>query len=162
MATLSAADGTSQMLNTDAEGAFIFERVSPGEHVLRVEARGYAAEETKVLSPHRGQWSEVTVRLENLRDRVLSAYRRVALALIPSSRLWEIWTNREVLIHARESTAEGERLTDLTHRVEDAFYASEGPTEDDVDRVSEDAEQAYVELARERGVTDTDSERRPR
>jgi len=161
-ATLTSADGTSQMLNTRANGAFAFDRVSSGEHILRVEAQGYAPEETKVTSPHRGQWGEVTVRLENLRDRVLSAYRRVALALIPSSRLWEIWTNREVLIHARESTAEGERLTDLTLRVEDAFYSSEGPSEDDVDRVSEDAERAYVELAHERGATDTDSEHRPR
>jgi hypothetical protein len=90
----------------------------------------------------------VTVRLESLRDRLLRPYRRVAMALLPSPRLWEIWTNREILHHgARRTDPRG--LSELTQRVEEGFYSGQSPTAEHVEAVREEADRVYSELIHE-------------
>ncbi len=133
--------------STGEDGAFRVDGVPPGEHLLRVSARGYSAEETIVSSPHRGEWSAITVRLESLREQILAPYRRIALALIPSSRLWEVWTNREVLAHDQEGPDQQAKtggtgdLEHLTAKVDEGFYSKQGPSEADVLEVRAGAEE---------------------
>ncbi len=136
---------------TDEEGRFSFDEPRIGDHRLSVTARGYGREESEVSSPHRGEWGALTVRLESLRERILGAYRKVAIALLPSARLWEIWTNREILEHGKAKGRSPE-LAQLTHRVEEGFYSSEGPSEQDVSAVEREAESAYAALARDPGT----------
>ena len=131
---------------TDDSGAFTLDRAAPGTYTLSVAAEGYAPSRSRVSVPHRGEWSAATVRLESLRSRALSPYRPVAAELLPSPRLWGIWTQREVLDQARAKGRANEALEALSGDVERAYYGSATPTEADVERITEDADAALRSL----------------
>ena len=133
---------------TDAEGAFGLERAGPGTYTLSLTAEGYARSTTRITVPHRGEWSAATVRLESLRSRALSPYRPVAAELLPSPRLWAIWTQREVLDQARAKGRANEALETLSSDVERAYYGAATPTEEDVERIERDADGALRSLRR--------------
>jgi hypothetical protein len=67
------------------------------------------------------------------------------LVLLPSSRFWEIWTNREVVAHGR-GRIDREGLTAITSHVDEAYYGEEGPSEEDVRRIETGAEDTHREL----------------
>lgn len=115
---------------SDEHGAFSFRSVVAGTLTLSVRADAYAESRARVTVPHRGEWSEATVRLESLRSRALAPYRPVAAEILPSPRLWSIWTQREVLDEARSSGRATEELTELSDRVEEAYYGSTPPTDE--------------------------------
>jgi hypothetical protein len=120
-------------LATDEYGRFSSPILPNGKARLRMAAPGYVTTETDLEVPHRGEWTSFVVRLESLRVRALSPFRRLSLRTLPSTRAWGIWTTRE----AREWIAQklpGERadLTQLTLGVERACYGYEIPTEADV------------------------------
>ncbi len=120
-------------LKSDEYGRFSSPILPPGRARLRMSAEGYVTTETDVELPHRGEWTSFVVRLESLRVRALSPFRRLSLRALPSTRAWGIWTTRE----AREWIAQklpGDRadLAELTLGVERACYAPEIPSEADV------------------------------
>jgi hypothetical protein len=120
----------SCVLAADDHGRFASPILPPGRVRLRVESPGFVTAEFELLIPHRGEWTSFAVRLESLRERALSPFRRLALKILPSSRAWGVWTTRE----AREwmSRRVPDRRADLgqlTLDVERACYGEQPPTE---------------------------------
>ncbi len=135
-------------LTADDDGSFAIRGLAEGSFVLTFEARGYAPLACKVEVPHRGEWTGMTVRLQSLRALALEPFRGVALAILPSSRLWDVWTNRDVLAHAKPRDAHA--LGALTERVEEAYYASDPPDERDVAEIEHQATGVLADLRRAR------------
>ena len=78
------------------------------------------------------------VRLESLRDRALSPFRRLTMRVLPSARAWGIWTNREAREWLTQRAPDQQAtLGELTSEVERACYAREDPSEADVARIEQ-------------------------
>lgn len=130
----------------DEAGRFLFADLEPGAWTLTVEAEGYVGTESRLSVPHRGEWSQVTVRLESMRSRALSPYRPVAAEVLPAPRLWGVWTTGDVLQEARRTGREPSALGDLTGRVERAYYGPEPPDEGEVAVIDARADETLREL----------------
>jgi hypothetical protein len=120
----------SCVLAADEHGRFASPILPAGRLRLRVESPGFVATEVDLYVPHRGEWSSFAVRLENLRERALSPFRRLALKVLPSSRAWGVWTTRETREWmSRAVPARRGELGDLTLDVERACYGEQPPSE---------------------------------
>jgi len=140
-ATVRLVSGSGAMdIAVDARGRFESTTVPAGAWRLEVSAHGYLDAAAEVTIPHRGEWSAASVRLESLRHRALMAFRRVAMKLLPSSRLWGIWTNREVVEQAGGAAQEPNDLGRLGQGVDRAYYAEQPPTTDEVAGIERDAQ----------------------
>jgi hypothetical protein len=118
------------VLAADEHGRFASPVLPSGRLRLRVESPGFVATEVDLYVPHRGEWSSFAVRLENLRERALSPFRRLALKVLPSSRAWGVWTTRETREWmSRAVPARRNELGDLTLDVERACYGEQPPSE---------------------------------
>lgn len=146
MVTLTPDGGEPIPLSVGADGRFVAGDLATGHWTLRVEARGYSPAEARLKVPHRGEWSRARVRLESLRARALGAFRRVALRLLPSERLWTTETNREVLARAQSAPAD---LPPLAHRIESAYYGPEPPTGGEVEDIQRRADRVLGALVDE-------------
>jgi len=140
--TLVGANGESVDVPVDSSGKFQMAATPAGTFVLVVTAPGFARTETRVVVPHRGEWSSIAVRLESLRSRAMEVFRTVAIAVMPSSRWWGIWTPREVRDRGLASGRGGEALDRLARRVEHAAYAPEPPTDTAIVEIEADAREA--------------------
>ncbi len=108
----------------------------PGAPACWSEAPGHVATQVDLEIPHRGEWTSFVVRLESLRDRALSPFRRLTMRVLPSARAWGIWTNREAREWlAQRAPAQQAMLGKLTSEVERACYAREIPSEADVAQI---------------------------
>jgi hypothetical protein len=120
----------SCVMAADEHGRFASPILPHGRLRLRVESPGFVATEFELYVPHRGEWTSFAVRLENLRDRALSPFRRLALKILPSSRAWGIWTTREAREWmSRAVPARRSELGQLTLDVERACYGEQPPDE---------------------------------
>lgn len=144
--TLSSSARTIER-ETDEHGRFDAGEVAGDRWQLRVEKGGYEHASAEVRVPHRGQWSDATVRLSNLRQAALRRYRPVAEALAPSRKWWAFWTPRELL--DRADPPKPPDLVPLTNAVERAAYADPGPTADDVVEIGRRAERVAQALERD-------------
>jgi hypothetical protein len=144
MVTLVPSGAAPRSLAVGAQGGFRADDVEGAEVRLHFEAPGHAPVECLVALPHRGEWSQVTVRMESYRAQALAVFRRVALQLLPSLRSWTLWTNREVQRRARAAGAGG-RFDDLAHGVERAYYGPVPPTRSDVDALDAEGDAALAE-----------------
>jgi hypothetical protein len=123
-ATLSLELAALRVELTSVEGGRFESRdLAPGVWMLRVQASGYAALTSKVVVPHRGEWSDVQVLLASLRSAAVDAYRPAAARALPSLALWESWTARETLANAQRNGHAPLSFVQLTDRVELAAYA---------------------------------------
>jgi hypothetical protein len=146
-ATLSFTCGDrQQMLVTDVAGRFDSGELGAGTWKLHVAAPGYAAVASVAVVPHRGEWSDVQVRLASLRSAAVNAYRPAAVRAMPSIALWETWTPRETLDNARRNGAAPDSFVQLTDRVEQAAYAKVAPNADDVAAIESAAVTAISEM----------------
>jgi hypothetical protein len=128
----------SCVLAADEQGRFDSPVLPSGRLRLRVESPGFVATEVDLYVPHRGEWSSFAVRLENLRERALSPFRRLALKVLPSSRAWGVWTTRETREWmSRAVPARRTELSDLTLDVERACYGEQPPSEVQVASIEE-------------------------
>lgn len=104
---------------------------------LEVRAEGYAPNEAVIQLPHRGQWSDVRIRLASFRNIALAKYRPVAEALAPPHARWALWTPRELVERAEGDTrAEVEALT---AELERAAYGSAAPSPSEVESIGKRA-----------------------
>ncbi len=139
---LTAGGGRERRADAGEDGAFRLDGLEAGDWTLTVSADGYAEAQAQLSLPHRGEWSDMVVRLVSMRARALAPYRPVAEAILPSPRLWGVWTSREVLAQARGTGRGAPPLDDLTDRVEQACYGARPPTGEDVVAIEERAERA--------------------
>ncbi len=149
MVTLVSLDGSEAVpVPVDTQGRFSLSTIAGGTWRVRVEAAGYLPTEATIEVPHRGEWSDVRVRLSSLRALALAPFRRVALAVMPSARLWSVWTNREVLARARARGSGLIRgLERLNERVERACYDVDPPSHGDLESIEEGAAAVVQDLS---------------
>jgi hypothetical protein len=98
--------------------------------------------------PHRGEWSQLTVRLESLRVRALAPFRRLALRALRSPDVWSVSTNREAA--ARMGPLPARPVAEAVDRL---YYGHDTPTAAEVVDVEREVESLE---ARARGVPPQD------
>lgn len=125
--------GDRRALPVEEDGRFASGPLGAGTWTLTVDAPDHGAHVTSVTVPHRGEWSDVEVRLEGLRAVALGHFRRAVAPVLPTSRRWEVETNREIV----RSVGESPPLLELERRVERLYYGPERPTREAVEALSE-------------------------
>jgi hypothetical protein len=126
------AEGSCR-LTSDEHGRFASPVLPAGRVRLQVQAEGRVTTAVDLELPHRGEWSSFVVRLESLRDRALSPFRRLSMRVLPSARAWGVWTNREARAWLLQRLpADDAALGELTADVERACYGSDLPSEREV------------------------------
>lgn len=134
-------------LRTDADGGFAIEGLPAGDLRAEVSADGHVTEAFAVTVPHRGELRGVRVDLVPVRERVFQLYRRAAEPVLPESRLWGIWTPRQIVDHVR-SKRPSPALADLTDFVEEIYFSPRLAGETVLPQASERVDRAIQERAR--------------
>ncbi len=137
-------------LQPDPHGRFASPVLPAGRAQLLVSFPGYVSAQVNFEIPHRGEWTSFEVKLESLRDRALSPFRRLTMRVLPSARAWGIWTNREARTWLGQRTpAHKELLSELTLNVERACYGQTPPSETDVLDIERASRAIEADLTRE-------------
>lgn len=130
----------SCVLAADELGRFASPVLPTGRVRMRVESPGFVTTEIDLHVPHRGEWTSFGVRLESLRERALTPFRKLALRVLPSARSWGVWTTREVREWiTRAAPTRKTQLGALTLDVERACYGEAPPSEREVLAIEESA-----------------------
>ncbi len=132
---------------TGADGSFTLEALEPGEWRAEVGAEGHVSERFAVTIPHRGELRGVRVDLVPVRERVFQLYRRAAEPVLPESRLWGIWSPRQIVDHVR-SKRPSPALAELTDFVEEIYFSPRVAAETVLPQASERVDRAIHERAR--------------
>jgi hypothetical protein len=93
-----------------------------GDWSAEVTAHGHVTETFMISIPHRGELRGVRVDLVPVRERVFQLYRRAAEPVLPESRLWGIWSPRQIVDHVR-SKRPSPALAELTDFVEEIYFS---------------------------------------
>ncbi|HEY5920401.1 MAG TPA: carboxypeptidase-like regulatory domain-containing protein [Kofleriaceae bacterium] len=136
-------------IRTGADGSFTIDKLTFGEHRAEVAAPGYVTEKFVVTIPHRGELRGVRVDLVPVRERVFQLYRRAAEPVLPESRLWGIWSPRQIVDHVR-SKRPSPALADLTDFVEEIYFSPRLAAETVLPQASERVDRAIHERAARR------------
>ncbi len=138
---------TERELRTAADGSFAIERLEPGEWRAEVAAPGHVTELFVVSIPHRGELRGVRIDLVPVRERVFQLYRRAAEPVLPESRLWGIWSPRQIVDHVRAKRP-SPALAELTDFVEEIYFSGRLAAEGVLPGTSERVDKAIRERAR--------------
>ncbi len=109
-------------IRTAADGSFAIEKLDTGEWRADVAASGHISEKFAVTIPHRGELRGVRVDLVPVRERVFQIYRRAAEPILPESRLWGIWSPRQIVDHVRAKRP-SPALAELTDFIEEIYFS---------------------------------------
>lgn len=142
---LRLSDGERDV-TTGADGAFSFDALGSGDWVAEVVAAGHITEKFVVAIPHRGELRGVRVDLVPVRERVFQLYRRAAEPILPETRLWGVWSPRQIVDHVR-SQRPSPALAGLTDFVEEVYFSSRLASEAVLPIASEHVEHAIRERA---------------
>ena len=142
--------GNVRELRTAADGSFTFEQLGPGEWRAEVAAAGHMTEMFGLTIPHRGELRGVRIDLVPVRERIFQLYRRAAEPMLPESRLWGIWSPRQIVDHVR-STRPSPALTELTDFVEEIYFSPRLAAETAVEQASERVDRAVRERTKTAG-----------
>jgi hypothetical protein len=134
-------------VTTGPDGGFVIEHLRAGELRAEVSADGHVTEAFAVTIPHRGELRGVRVDLVPVRERVFQLYRRAAEPVLPESRLWGIWTPRQIVDHVR-SKRPSPALADLTDFVEEIYFSPRIAAESVLPQASDRVDRAIQERAR--------------
>src|SRR6185295_7875997 len=99
-----------------------------------------------VSIPHRGELRDVRVDLVPVREKVFQLYRRAAEPVLPESRLWGIWSPRQIVDHVRAKRP-SPALAELTDFVEELYFSSRTAGESILTHASERVDRAVRERA---------------
>ena len=138
---------TERSMRTAADGAFALEQLAAGEWRAEVVALGHVTERFTVSIPHRGELRGVRIDLVPVRERVFQLYRRAAEPVLPETRLWGIWSPRQIVDHVR-SRRPSPALADLTDFVEEVYFSPRLAAESVLPQASERVDRAIQERAR--------------
>ncbi len=134
-------------VTTGADGGFQIEHLPIGELRAEVSAAGHVSEGFAVTIPHRGELRGVRVDLVPVRERVFQLYRRAAEPILPESRLWGIWSPRQIVDHVR-SKRPSPALADLTDFVEEVYFSPRVAEQVVLPEANERVDRAIQERAR--------------
>ncbi len=138
---------TEREIQTASDGTFTIEKLALGEWRAEVAAPGHVTEKFVVSIPHRGELRGVRVDLVPVRERVFQLYRRAAEPTLPESRLWGIWSPRQIVDHVR-SKRPSPALAELTDFVEVIYFSAGVAPETVLPLASERVDHAIRERAR--------------
>lgn len=130
-----------------ADGSFALDKLEMGEWRAEVAAPGHVTERFAVTVPHRGELRGVRIDLVPVRERVFQLYRRAAEPQLPESRLWGIWSPRQIVDHVR-SKRPSPALADLTDFVEEIYFSPRLAAETILSQASERVDRAINERVR--------------
>ncbi|MBA3540719.1 MAG: hypothetical protein H0T79_14000 [Deltaproteobacteria bacterium] len=133
-------------VRTSADGIFAMEKLQVGEWIAEVAAPGHVTEKFVVSIPHRGELRGVRIDLVPVRERVFQLYRRAAEPVLPETRLWGVWTPRQIVDHVR-SRRPSPALSDLTDFVEEVYFSPRLAAEAILPGASERVDRAIRERA---------------
>jgi hypothetical protein len=133
-------------VRTQPDGSFTIDKLATGEWRAEVAAPGYVTERFAVTIPHRGELRGVRVDLVPVRERVFQLYRRAAEPILPESRLWGIWSPRQIVDHVR-SKRPSPALAELTDFVEEIYFSPRLAGETVLPQASEQVDRAIQERA---------------
>jgi hypothetical protein len=136
-------------VRTQPDGSFTIDKLAIGEWRAEVAAPGFVTERFAVTIPHRGELRGVRVDLVPVRERVFQLYRRAAEPVLPESRLWGIWSPRQIVDHVR-SKRPSPALADLTDLVEEIYFSPRLAAETVLGHASEAVDRAIHERAARR------------
>jgi hypothetical protein len=137
---------TVRELPTASDGTFVVESLELGEWQAEVLAPGHVSERFVVSIPHRGELRGVRVDLVPVRERVFQLYRRAAEPALPETRLWGIWSPRQIVDHVR-SKRPSPALAALTDFVEEIYFSPRLAPETVLPQASERVDHAIRERA---------------
>lgn len=133
-ATLRLIEGPGAPIEieVDAQGDFTSPELAPGSYRISASAPEYCEEQAELRVPHRGQFTNMQVALERLRNRAFEQYRPLADALGPGVGAGALLTPREI-VDSRVRAGKGSTELDvLTGLVELAVYGPELPDEGNI------------------------------
>ncbi len=147
--THSGPESTAAILDerevrSGPDGSFLVERLLPGEWLAEVAAPGHVTEKFVVSIPHRGELRGVRVDLVPVRERVFQLYRRAAEPVLPETRLWGIWSPRQIVDHVR-ARRPSPALAELTDFVEEIYFSPRLAAETILPHASERVDRAIQE-----------------
>lgn len=123
-AAIRVDNGVAQReANASVDGDFMIDDLDPGVWRVEVSALGHVAERFAITVPHRGELRNVRIALVPVREKAFQLYRQVAEPALPNSRLWGIWSPRQIVDFVR-ARRPGEALAELTDRVEEIYFSS--------------------------------------
>ncbi|HTR49197.1 MAG TPA: carboxypeptidase-like regulatory domain-containing protein [Kofleriaceae bacterium] len=134
-------------LRTAADGSFTLEKLAVGEWRAEVAAPGHVTERFAVTIPHRGELRGVRIDLVPVRERVFQLYRRAAEPVLPESRLWGIWSPRQIVDHVR-ARRPTPALAELTDFVEEVYFSPRLSAETVLAHAAERVDRAILERAK--------------
>lgn len=124
-----ANDQTGYEAVAATDGSFTVSPLSVGQWRVAVSADGHVTEQFAIAMPHRGEFRGVRIDLVPVREKAFQLYRRVAEPTLPHSRLWGIWSPRQIVDHVRTKRP-SPALQELTNWIEEIYFspriASEG------------------------------------
>ncbi|MDB4956759.1 MAG: hypothetical protein JWO36_4328 [Myxococcales bacterium] len=135
---------TERELRTGADGSFAIEKLGAGDWQAEVAAAGHLTEKFVVSIPHRGELRGVRIDLVPVRERIFQLYRRAAEPVLPESRLWGIWSPRQIVDHVR-SKRPSPALSELTDFVEEIYFSPRLAAETAIAQASERVDRAVRE-----------------
>lgn len=134
------------MTPTAADGSFQFDKLETGDWRAEVSALGHVTERFTVSIPHRGELRGVRVDLVPVRERVFQLYRRAAEPVLPETRLWGVWSPRQIVDHVRAKRP-SPALADLTDFVEEVYFSGRLAAETVLTEAGERVDRAIGERA---------------
>jgi hypothetical protein len=132
-----------------ADGSFQIEQLETGDWRAEVSAEGHVTERFGVTIPHRGELRGVRVDLVPVRERVFQLYRRAAEPVLPETRLWGVWSPRQIVDHVRAKRP-SPALADLTDFVEEIYFSGRLAAETVLAEAGERVDRAIGERAARR------------
>jgi hypothetical protein len=134
----------NQAVDSDGAGRFEIEGLAPGAWQVSVAAYGFCTERFIITIPHRGELRGARVDLLPVRERIFAMYGECAKPMLPETKLWGIWTPRQIFDHVRRQ-AEAPKLAGLTDFVEEAYFSQRTPGEEAVAETRDLIAQAHAE-----------------
>jgi hypothetical protein len=136
-----------QEIRAESDGRFAIDGLIAGEWRAEVAAPGHVTEKFVVTIPHRGELRDVRVDLMPVREKVFQLYRRAAEPVLPESRLWGVWSPRQIVDHVRNKRP-SPALAELTDFVEEIYFSPRLAAETVLPHASERVDRAIRERAR--------------
>ena len=151
--TLTHEQNAFISLDITSEGFFSSPSLAPGKWRIQARADGYTETTNEFLIPHRGEWTNVRIQMMSMRSLALQSYRKVALALLPTPQVWDIWTARETLQNTSRFLGSRSVFRSLVSLVERSSYRRNPPSWKEVKTIETQASSVLREISQRETTT---------
>ena len=110
----------NQQTVSDSRGQFTFQELPPGAHLIHCTHDDYDDESFTAVIPHRGEWSQIELRLRPLRECIFDVYKDTCAPLLPTKRA-HVLTPRQTLAHVKQHPL-AEKVEEFTDFIEETYF----------------------------------------